>query len=199
MKLVQISLRIVYSVLLLASLAVNAEEKPAQPPKPPPKLAIVKAEYGDLPDGTKIDVTDKVKGMAKPEGLSVEATNDNFTDPIEGTAKKLKVEYTLDDQKLDLTVNENETLTISLVPSKLKILKAFYGDLPDSNKTDVTAKVQAIVKEDALAVDASNDNFGDPIEGTAKKLHVDYSFDGGPQKSKEVNEGENLAISNKGE
>jgi hypothetical protein len=172
--------------------AANAEEKVA-------KLTIVKAEYGDLPDGTKLDVTDKVKAMVNAEGLNVDATNENFTDPIEGTAKKLKVEYTLDDKKLDMTVNEGETLVIELKPSKLKIVSAFYGDLPDGNKTDVTAKVQAKVHANALSVDASNDNFGDPAEGVGKKLKVEYSFDGGDKKTKEAGENEKLEISNKGE
>jgi hypothetical protein len=188
------------SVLLMACVlsasGVRAEDKPAAKI---PKLVIVKATYGDLPDGTKIDVTEKVKGLANADGLSVDATNENFTDPVEGTVKKLKVEYTLDEQKLDMTVNENENLSISLKPSKLKILKAVYGDLPDGNKTDVTAKVQIKVKDDALAIDANNENFGDPAEGVGKKLHVEYSFDGGEKKTKEVGESENLAINNKGE
>ena len=169
-----------------------AEEKPA-------KLTIVKAEYGDLPTGTKVDVTEKIKGMVNAEGLNVAATNENFTDPVEGTQKKLKVEYKLDDKALDQTVNENETLTIGLVPSKIKIVSAFYGDLPAGNKTDVTAKVQVMVKANALSVAASNENFGDPAEGTGKKLKIEYTFEGGATKSKEVGEGETLTISDKGE
>jgi len=196
-KKTRMSLRAVSGVLsALLAAACLAEDKPA---KEPAKLVIVKALYGDLPDGAKTDVTEKVKGMAKPEGLTVDATNDNFGDPAEGVLKKLKVEYTLDGQKLEMTVNENETLSISTKPVKLKILKALYGDLPDGNKTDVTAKVQAMVKDDAVAVDATNDNFGDPADGIGKKLKVEYSFDGGATKSKEVAENETLAISNKGE
>ena len=91
-------------------LAVHAEEKPA---KEPPKFVIVKAEYGDLPDGNKADVTEKVKGLAKPDGLTVDATNDNFGDPAEGTVKKLKVEYTFEGAKKSKEANEGESLTIS--------------------------------------------------------------------------------------
>ena len=183
------------AIVASVCLAVQAEEKPA---KEPPKFVIVKAEYGDLPDGAKADVTAKIKELAKPDGLTVDATNDNFGDPAEGVLKKLKVEYTLDGQKMARTVDENETLTISTKPSRLVVVKAFYGDLPDGNKTDVTAKVQAMVKDDALSVDATNDNFGDPAEGVGKKLKVDYTFEGA-SKSKEANEGESLTISNKGE
>jgi uncharacterized protein YbaA (DUF1428 family) len=185
------------AMAVLVSFTLRAEDKPAATP---PKLTIVKAEYGDLPDGNKTDVTEKIKAMVKPgENLSVDATNDNFGDPAEGVEKKLKIEYTLNDQKLEATATENQTLTISVKPSKLVIVSAFYGDLPDGNKTDVKAKVQTMVKDDALTVDASNDNFGDPAEGTGKKLKVEYTFEGGAAKTKEVNEGEQLTISNKGE
>ena len=183
--------------------AVSAEDKPA---KEPPKLVIIKATYGDLANNQTSDVTEKVKGMVKPEGFSVAATNDNFGDPAEGTVKQLKVEYTLDGQKKEQTVSENETLTIEAKPAaaaavkqgKLVIEKAFYGDLPNGPSTDVTEKVKAKVKDDALSVDANNDNFGDPAEGVEKKLKVDYSFDG-VKKSKQVGEGETLKISDKGE
>jgi hypothetical protein len=185
------------AMAMLVSFTLRSEDKPAAPPA---KLTIVKAEYGDLPDGNKTDVTEKIKALVKPgENLSVDATNDNFGDPAEGAEKKLKVEYTLNDQKLEQTVTENQTLAISVLPAKLVIVSAFYGDLPDGNKSDVKAKVQSMVKEDALTVDASNDIFGDPAEGTGKKLKVEYTFEGGAAKTKEVNEGEQLTISNKGE
>lgn len=77
------------------------------------KLVIKKAVYGDLPDGDKIDVTEKVAAMVKDDALSVDATNDNFTDPAVGTGKQLKVDYTFDGKEKSKTVNENETLAIS--------------------------------------------------------------------------------------
>ncbi len=167
------------------------------------KLVIVKAVYGDLPDGGKTDVTDKVKAMVKDGALSVDATNDNFGDPADGIVKKLKVDYTIDGVAASKTVNEGETLTIAAnekpAPSgKLAIKKAVYGDLPDGGKTDVTDKVKAMVKDGALSVDASNDNFGDPAEGITKKLKVDYTFNGA-DKSKSVDEGQTLTISATGE
>jgi hypothetical protein len=176
-------------VVALAAGACLAEEKPA---KEPLKLVIVKAVYGAL------DVTDKVKGMVKADGLTVKASKDSLGDPGANAEKKLKVEFTVAGQKVDRTVNDDETLTISLKVGKLMILKAEYGDLPDGPRTDVTTKVQEMVRDDALSVDATNDNFGDPIEGTVKKMKVDYLFDG-VRKAKEVAENENLAISNKGE
>ncbi|MFI5381469.1 MAG: DNAJC11 domain-containing protein, partial [Tepidisphaerales bacterium] len=156
---------------------------------PAGKLVIVKAVYGDLPDGAKTDVTEKVKEMVKDNALSVEASNDNFGDPADGIVKKLKVDYTIGGVAASKTVNEGETLTIAAgekpVASKLVIKKAVYGDLPDGAKKDVTEKVAAMVKDGALSVEATNENFGDPAEGVVKKLKVDYTFDG-KEKSKTV-------------
>ena len=42
----------------------------------------------------------------------------------------------------------------------------------------MTKKVAALVKAGALAVEASNGNFGDPANGMAKKLRVDYTVNG---------------------
>ena len=192
MKMTQLFASLFAVIVFAGCMSCQAEDKLA-------KLAIVKAEYGDLPTGNKTDVTDKVKGLVNADGLSVEATNENFGDPADGVTKKLKVEYTLDDKKLDQQVNEGESLKISLKPVKLKIVKAFYGDIPDGTKTDVTDKVQSAVKDNALSIGASNENFGDPVEGTVKKLKVDYTFDGGAAKSKEANENDTLTISDKGE
>jgi hypothetical protein len=162
------------------------------------KLVIVKAVYGDLPDGQKTDVTDKVKEMVKDDRLSVEASNDNFGDPADGIVKKLKVDYTIGGTARSKTVNEGETLKISGKKSKLVIKKAFYGDLPDGQKTDVTEKVADQVFDDALSIEATNTNFGDPAEGVVKKLKVDYAFDG-KEKTKTVDENETLTINHKGE
>ena len=60
------------------------------------------------------------------------------------------------------------------------IVKAEYGDLPDGPSADVTKKVADLVKAGALAVEASNGNFGDPANGIAKKLRVDYTVNGVP-------------------
>jgi hypothetical protein len=184
----------VLTFLLTAFSAVFAQAADA----PKPKLVIVKAVYGDLPDGDKSDVTAKVAAMVKDDSLTVDATNDNFDDPAVGVAKKLKVDYTIDGKAGSKTVNESETLFVSARPSKIVIVKAVYGDLPDGDKTDVTDKVTAKVTGDTLSVKASNDLFGDPANGVAKKLKVDYTFDG-KAKSKTVDEDETLTISDSGD
>ncbi len=76
---------------------------------------------------------------------------------------------------------------------KVVIVKAEYGKLPEGPMADVTKKVAALVKDGALAVEASNSNFGDPANGKVKKLHVEYTVNGVPA-SKTVTEGANLAF-----
>jgi uncharacterized protein YbaA (DUF1428 family) len=182
-------------VIGLASAPGRAAEAAAPSP---PKLVIVKAVYGDLPSGDSTDVTQKVAAMVKDNALSVDATNDNFGDPAENIVKKLRVDFTIDGAAQSKTVDENATLTISAgdkpLVGKLVIVKAVYGDLPSGGSTDVTQKVAAMVKDNALSVDATNDNFGDPAEGIVKKLRVDYTIDGTPQ-TRTVGENESLAIS----
>jgi hypothetical protein len=93
--------------------ALADDAKPDAPKAAAPKLVIVKAEYGDLPDGAKSDVTKKVAEMVKDGELSVDATNDNFGDPAEGVVKKLRVDYTFNGEKKSKTVDENQMLKIS--------------------------------------------------------------------------------------
>ncbi len=76
---------------------------------------------------------------------------------------------------------------------KVVIRKAVYGVLPDGGKRDVTKKVAQMVKAGALAVEASNSNFGDPARGVAKKLRVEYTVDGATE-IKTVNEGGTITI-----
>jgi hypothetical protein len=194
MSRIRSSIAVVLFGILLAVCGSSAHADDA----PKPRLVVVKAVYGDLPDGDKSDVTAKVAAMVKDDTLNVQASNDNFDDPAVGVAKKLKVDYILDGKAGSKTVNEDETLYVSVKPSKIVITKAVYGDLPDGEKTDVTDKVKDKIVADTLSIKASNDLFGDPATGVAKKLKVDYTFDG-KAKSKTVDEDETLTISDTGE
>ena len=81
--------------------------------------------------------------------------------------------------------------------SRLAITKAVWGDPNDSTPmSDVTEQVAGMVTNDALAVDASTDVFGDPASGVTKELKVDFTFDGVPG-SKCVYERGTLRISAK--
>jgi len=164
----------------------------------PPKLVIVKAVYGDLPDGNSTDVTANVAGMVKDNTLSVEASNDLFGDPAGGVFKKLRVDYTLDGVPASKAVREDEILTLPAdekpLVGKLVIVKAVYGDLAGTDVIDVTAEVAAMVKDNALTVVPSNQTFGDPATGVYKRLRVEYTI-GGVARRKTVGENRTLAIS----
>jgi hypothetical protein len=53
------------------------------------------------------------------------------------------------------------------------------GDIgPSAGTFDVTRKLKDAVKQNALAVMANNDSFGDPADGDTKTLRVEYTIDG---------------------
>jgi hypothetical protein len=154
------------------------------------KLIVVKAEYGDLPDGKVADVTEKVKALVNDNSLNVEASTHTFGIPAEKALKKLKVAYTIDGIYRSKTVNEGETLDIS---TRLVIRKAVYGDLPSGPSADVTDDVAELVRKNSLTVDATNERFGDTASGRVKKLRVDYTLDG-VSKSQTVAENATMRI-----
>lgn len=77
---------------------------------------------------------------------------------------------------------------------KLVIVSAVYGDVDGGKTADVTTKVAAMVKDDALTVEANKANFGDPAGGKPRKLKVAYTIDG-IYRTKTVDEGETLDVS----
>lgn len=103
---------LILALCVLASFSV-AVARVAADEKADAKLVIKKAVYGDLPDGKSIDVTQKLKDAVKDGALSIDGSNDNFSDPAEGVAKKLKVDYTFEGKDKSKTVDEGQTLTIS--------------------------------------------------------------------------------------
>ncbi len=163
------------------------------------ELAIVKAEYGA--DSTWADVTDKVKEKVADGKLSIEASNENFGDPIEGTVKALKVSVKYKDRSLVFKADEGATLEINQAAldaayakadaAGIEILKAEYG--ADSTWADVTDKVKAKIAEGKLSIEATNDNFGDPLEGTEKFLKVKFKLNG-KEVEKQANENATLEI-----
>ncbi|MEI6535881.1 MAG: hypothetical protein WCN98_11110, partial [Verrucomicrobiaceae bacterium] len=71
----------------------------------------------------------------------------------------------------------------------------FAGDFAFGAKdpTDVTATVAAAVKDESLAITASNELFGDTATGIAKKLTVEYRV-GDQKSSREAAEGGKIEI-----
>ena len=176
---------------LLTTLATTSAQ--AAPPAGA-KLIIVSAVYGDLDNDKTLDVLKKLSTMVKDNNLSVEVTTKNFGDPAPSAAKKLKVGYTIDGLYHSKTVAQDQVLDIS---TRLIVINARYGDLPNGPSDDVTQQVADLVRKNTLSVKADNDTFGDPAQNRVKKLTVTYLFDG-VKKSKTVPENQTLTISNKG-
>ena len=88
---------------------------------------------------------------------------------------------------------EQRQATAAAPPPQLVIVKALYGALSGGPTIDVTDKVAAMVKDNTLRVDASNDLFGDPADGAFKRLRVDYTLGGVPG-SKTVGEDATLTL-----
>jgi putative heme-binding domain-containing protein len=80
-------------------------------------------------------------------------------------------------------------LTAALLSLVLPPVVAGEADDP----ANVTAKVAAAVKDGGLSVEASNEVFGDPAEGVAKKLTVEFRL-GSDTMTRDVKEGGTLEI-----
>jgi hypothetical protein len=145
------------------------------------KLVITKAVYGDLAGGKMADVTAKVAAMVKDNALSVDASNEVFDDPAQGTVKQMRVNYTVGGVAGAKLVNEHETLTIAAGEKPPVIVKAAYGDLDTAGgaSSDVTAKVAAKVKDGELSILVSKETFGDSA-AAHKKLRIDFTVGGKP-------------------
>lgn len=96
-------------------------------------VVIVKAQYGDLPEGTSADVTAKVAAFVADGAMAVEATNGNFGDPIHGVAKKLRIDYTVDGVAASKTVGEGQTLTFTATATPPAIVEGIGAALPGAS------------------------------------------------------------------
>jgi len=94
------------------------------------RIVIRKAVYGDLPDGKQANVTRKVAKLVKGGATSVEASNTNFGDPVQGTAKKLRVDYTINGVARSKTVREKDTITFAAKIAPPAFVEAFCAALP---------------------------------------------------------------------
>lgn len=79
--------------------------------------------------------------------------------------------------------------------ARLVIRNAVYGDLANDAVVNVTQKVADWI-EDALPVEATAENFGDPANGIEKQLRVDYTLDGVNQ-TMTIEEGQLLKLGNR--
>ncbi len=77
-----------------------------------PIVSIESARYEAVDGAGGADVTTKVAEMVHGGATSIEATNENFGDPISLHVKRLHVVYTLDGKRIEKSVGENEELTL---------------------------------------------------------------------------------------
>jgi len=87
-------------------------------------VVILKAVYGDLPNGPSADVTKKVAALVKAGSLAVEASNGNFGDPAHGIAKKLRVDYSVNGVRVSKTVAEGDSLPLTAISTPPAIVDA---------------------------------------------------------------------------
>jgi len=194
------------SMACVACYAEDAATKAVAAADAPARLVIVNAVYGNLSDpAATTNVTKIVAAMVNDNMLNFHIDNGAFgADPAEGLPKELKVDYTIDGVANTKTASEGSRLRISANPpvppkkSRLVIVKAVYGDLPNGQTSDVTADLTDIIQNDGLEVTVGDSSFGDPAFGKTKDLRVDYTFDG-RKKSVTVQEGKTLKISRSAE
>ena len=76
------------------------------------EFVVLKAIYGDLPNGRQVDVTRVVSGMGQGGKLRARCTNEVFGDPAPGVVKALRVDYVLKGQRGSKSARESEVLVL---------------------------------------------------------------------------------------
>ncbi len=74
---------------------------------------IIRAVYGDLPDGPTVDATSEVAQMAREGRNRIPASNQIAGDPAPGIGKKLRVDYRINDEARSATGLEGEDVQLS--------------------------------------------------------------------------------------
>jgi len=152
--------------------------------------------------GKVVDVTSNVMSKIKDGILQVNASPAalNVDDPNPGQPKTLDLTYTINNGK-PTTAHATETSSFGInAPSArqadgLNISKVEYGtDL--KNMQDVTSAVQGLVKDGTLHIkklDHKTIGLPDPDPTKPKKLHIEYTINGG-QNSGDYTDGDEINI-----
>lgn len=171
-------------------------------------LRILSAQYGE--GQRQNDVTAILHNAIQGDALAIQVTNENMGgDPAPAVVKRLTVRYQWQNQTYDSTVPENGWLrlpdaaaspgavTPTPVSPGLRIVEASYGE--GSRQLDVTSRLQALVANDRLNVNATNEALGgDPARGARKKLTVVYEWQGNRYEAS-VHEYQNLSLPRSGD
>ncbi len=148
-------------------------------------LQIVKAEYGE---GNRWrDVTSILSQQISANSVRMEVSNATMGgDPAPAVKKSLKVDYSYQDQRRNVTVPEGAQLVLPengtgaalpVASSQLVILVSEYRARGRSN--NVTDLLRESKRGDQLKLKVENGNLGgDPYPGMDKELYVRYSYQG---------------------
>ena len=79
------------------------------------------------------------------------------------------------------------------LPGQVTVRRAVYGAVDGSANKNVTRKVTNMINAGALAIEASNGNFGDPANGLVKQLRIEFTRDGVTQ-VQTVREGQRITL-----
>lgn len=173
---------------------------------------VVKAEYGAGNSWT--DVTDRVRGLVRGEGVDFRVDGEHLGDPLPGVSKTLRVRYVLSGEERtdnfeDLSyvrlgnpsavapplatpapaptptgVDRPRPARPGMRPSfpsrmRLSITKAEYGE--GQRWRDVTELLNQQVTNSGLQLLVNNSSMGgDPAPAVAKRLRVQYLWNGQP-------------------
>lgn len=151
---------------------------------------VLKAEYGA--DQNWTDVTDRVQGLVRGNGVEFRVDGQTLTDPIPGVKKTLRVRYvfrgrTRTDNFEDLAYVRLGEPGGGSYPSRmrpqvggLRILRAEYGE--GNRWRDVTALLAQQIQQNELRMDVTNETMGgDPAPAVVKSLRLEYEYQGRTQ------------------
>lgn len=104
-------------------------------------ITVIKALYGDLPDGKFVDVTAKVAAMLKAGTYEIAASNRNFRDPARNKKKKLRIDYNAGNGVQSKTVAEGETISLAALRVPVAMTEALCAAV---SKATGSAKISLL-------------------------------------------------------
>ena len=162
------------------------------------KLHVLRAQYGA--GYLYRDVTARLNAGLHGDTLRMRVNNDSMGgDPVH-QSKQLTVLYLYDGQQYQVSVNENEELSLPARGARpaddtigeLQILLASYGESDD--RVDVTRRLNDLIHNSQLQIQVSNATMGrDPSKHHLKRLTVIYMWRG-LRNQMSAAEGETISI-----
>jgi HEAT repeat protein len=155
-------------------------------------------------------------GLPRPVKPLMAAASSDPAENVRGTAlKMLRTHATQDELQPLLNIllgnvspGERDAAVNALIglcarlgqvaDSDITVVSAAYGDLPNGQQADVSAKVTALASAGKAIIEASNANFGDPAPDIPKQLRVSF-LSNGATLTKTVAEGSSLTLSSEAE